>query len=72
MYKSITMHGFIVSRLEEKHIAAFFAEIPPKVASGEIKDREDICNGLETVGDVILAVQKGTNKVKAVIHITDE
>jgi len=70
--KSISMHGFIVSRLEEKHAATFFAEIPPKVASGEIKYREDIYNGLETVGDVILAVQKGTNKAKAVIHVADE
>ncbi|KIM41186.1 hypothetical protein M413DRAFT_72497 [Hebeloma cylindrosporum] len=70
--KSISMHGFIVSRLEEKHSAAFFAEIPPKVASGEIKYREDKYNGLETVGDVLLAVQKGTNKAKAVIHVADE
>ena len=70
--KSISMHGFIVTRLEEKHGAAFFAEIPPKVASGEIKYREDIYNGLESVGDVILAVQKGMNKAKAVIHVADE
>jgi NADPH-dependent curcumin reductase CurA len=66
------MHGFIVSRLEEKWSAAFFAEIPPKVASGEIKHREEIYNGLESVGDAILAVQKGTNKAKAVIHVADE
>jgi len=66
------MHGFIVFRLEEKHTAAFFAEIPSKVASGEIKYREQVYNGLESVGDVILAVQKGTNKAKAVIHVADE
>lgn len=66
------MHGFIVSRLEEKHTAAFFAEIPPKVASGEIKYLEDICNDLERVGDVMLAVQKGANKAKAVIHVAGE
>jgi NADPH-dependent curcumin reductase CurA len=70
--KSISIHGSIVSRLEEKHRAAFFAEIPPKVASGEIKYREEIYNGLESVGDAILAVQKGTNKAKAVIHVADE
>lgn len=70
--KSISMYGFIVSRLDAKHSAAFFEEIPPKVASGEIKYREDIYNGLETVGDVLLAVQKGTNKAKAVIHVADE
>ena len=66
------MHGFIVFRLEEKYNAAFFAEIPPKVASGGIKYKEDIYNGLESVGDAILAVQKGTNKAKAVVHVADE
>jgi NADPH-dependent curcumin reductase CurA len=66
------MHGFIYYRLEEKWSAAFFEEIPPKVASGEIKYREDKYNGLESVGKVILAVQKGTNKGKAVIHVAAE
>jgi len=70
--KSIRMQGFPVPRLEEKHNAAFFAEIPPKVASGAIKHREDVYNGLENVGEAILAVQKGTNKAKAVIHVADE
>jgi len=65
------MHGFIVFCLEEKHNAAFFAEILSKVASGEIKYREDIYNGLESVGGVLLAVQKGTNKAKVVIHVAD-
>ncbi|KAF9479962.1 NAD(P)-binding protein [Pholiota conissans] len=70
--KSISMHGFIVGRLEPKWGKEFFATIPPLVASGEIKHREDIYEGLEWVGDVLLAVQKGTNKAKAVIHVADE
>ncbi|KAF8965858.1 hypothetical protein BDZ97DRAFT_2074402 [Flammula alnicola] len=70
--KSISIHGFIVGRLVPKYGADFYATIPPKVASGEIKHREDVYNGLEKVGDVILAVQKGTNKAKAVIHVADE
>jgi len=70
--KSIRMQGFPVSRLEEKHNTAFFAEIPPKITSGAIKHREEVYKGLEKVGEAILAVQKGTNKAKAVIHVADE
>ena len=70
--KSIKMQGLVVYRLEEKHNPAFYTEIPRKVASGGIKHREDIYNGLESVGEAILAVQKGTNKAKAVIHVADE
>ncbi|KAF8157830.1 hypothetical protein B0H34DRAFT_706300 [Crassisporium funariophilum] len=70
--KSITIQGFIVGRLEANHGAAFYAEIAPDVASGKIKHREDVTNGLDKVGDVILAVQKGTNKAKAVVHVADD
>ncbi|KAJ7120596.1 hypothetical protein C8R43DRAFT_1090904 [Mycena crocata] len=46
--------------------------IPPKIASGELKYAEEITKGLDKAGDVILAVQKGTNKAKAVILVADE
>lgn len=70
--KSISMNGFIISRLLPKWSGEFFETVAPLVASGEIKHREDVSNGLETVGDVILAVQKGTNKAKAIIHVADD
>ncbi|KAF4617604.1 hypothetical protein D9613_006281 [Agrocybe pediades] len=70
--KSISMHGFIVSRLHAKYDDEFYKTLPPLVASGKIKHREDVWNGLESVGDVMLAVQKGTNKAKAVVHVADE
>ncbi|KAF9554607.1 NAD(P)-binding protein [Agrocybe pediades] len=70
--KSLTINGFVVFRLEDKHGADFRREIPPLVASGEIKHKEHVWNGLEAVGDVILAVQKGINKAKAVVHVADD
>uniref|UniRef100_UPI0031B8B3CB Ene-reductase 1 n=1 Tax=Cyclocybe aegerita TaxID=1973307 RepID=UPI0031B8B3CB len=70
--KSITMTGFIVSRIEPKYSAEFYKEVPAKVASGELKYREHVYNGLEKLGDVILAVQKGENKAKAVVHVADD
>jgi len=69
--KDITIRGFIVFRLIGKYLSEFYATVPEKLAKGEIKYREDVSHGLDKVGDVILAVQKGTNKAKAVIHVAD-
>ena len=41
----------------------------PLVASGEIKYREEVTEGLDQVGDVVLAVQKGENRAKAVVQV---
>ena len=70
--KSISMYGFIVDRLDPKLIAQFYAEIPPKVSSGEIQHREHVYYGLPNSGEAMLAVQKGSNTAKAVVHVADE
>ena len=70
--KSITMQGFIVGRIASKYEEEFYATFPPKIASGEIKYREHIFNGVEKTGDAIIAVLNGTNTGKAVIHVADE
>ncbi|KAF8157829.1 alcohol dehydrogenase [Crassisporium funariophilum] len=69
--KSLNMHGFIVHRLEHKYLEEFYNVMTPKVVSGQIKHREDVYSGLDKAGDVILAVQQGKNKSKAVIHVAD-
>ncbi|KAJ3502061.1 hypothetical protein NLJ89_g9056 [Agrocybe chaxingu] len=70
--KTISLHGFLVFHLEAKYIAEFYRELTPKVASGEIKYREHVYDGLASVGDAILAVQKGENRAKAIVHVADE
>ncbi|KAH8818704.1 hypothetical protein DL96DRAFT_1684337 [Flagelloscypha sp. PMI_526] len=71
--KGITLNGFITFRdLSPKWDAEFWKVMPEKVAKGEIKMKEDITKGLEKVGDVILAVQKGQNVGKAVVVIAEE
>lgn len=70
--KSITMQGFIVHRIQDKYEEEFYHNVPPKVASGEIKYREHVWNGLENVGEAIIAVQRGTNTAKAVVHVADQ
>ena len=51
---------------------AFYRDIPPMVASGQIKYTEDRSTGLESVGEAILSVQKGTNTGKKVIIVADD
>ncbi len=70
--RSINMQGFIVTRLYPKYLTQFYAEMSPRVASGEIKYREQVYDGLANSGEAISAVQKGQNTAKAVIHVADE
>ncbi|KAJ6587620.1 hypothetical protein DFH09DRAFT_1427840, partial [Mycena vulgaris] len=70
--RSLSLNGFLVLRLEQKYDAEFYATVPSALASGEIKYREDVTRGLETVGDSILRVQQGKNKGKAVVIVADE
>lgn len=70
--KSLSINGFLVSTLHPKYEEEFYATIPAKLASGELQYTEEVSIGLDKVGDVILAVQKGANKAKAVIKVADE
>ncbi|KAJ7830754.1 alcohol dehydrogenase [Mycena olivaceomarginata] len=63
--KCLHIHGILIFTLFPKYAEEFYATIPAKLASGEFKYTED-------VGDVILAVQKGTNKAKAVVVVAEE
>jgi len=70
--KSISMHGFIIGRIAKKYLKSFAEQVGPKVAAGEIKHREHVYQGLEQDGEANLAVQKGTNDGKAVVHVADD
>ncbi|KAF8530097.1 NAD-P-binding protein [Hysterangium stoloniferum] len=72
--KRLSFNGFIVSDLlkDETKAALFYSEFPPKIAKGEIKQREHVYRGLEQAGQAILDVQKGDNTAKAVIILADD
>ncbi|KAJ7478372.1 hypothetical protein FB451DRAFT_1131650 [Mycena latifolia] len=70
--KSLTINGLLVFHLEPKYDKEFYATIPRALAHGEIKYKEDVSKGLETVGDVILRVQQGKNNGKAVVVVAEE
>ncbi|KAJ7159263.1 hypothetical protein C8R43DRAFT_994283 [Mycena crocata] len=69
--KSMTISGIAVMRLGEKYEKEFYATIPAAVARGEFKYREDVVYGLDKVGDLMLAVQTGANKGKAVVVVAE-
>jgi NADPH-dependent curcumin reductase CurA len=66
------MQGFTVTRLHPKFVDQFYAEMTSKVVSGEVQHREHVYDGLVNAGEAILAVQKGHNTAKAVVHVADE
>jgi len=72
LYKSITMQGFIVSNLRPTYLNAFYKEVPPLVAAGKIKHKEDIRRGLESVGQAIVDVLTSGNTGKTVVVLDDE
>ncbi|PPQ71633.1 hypothetical protein CVT26_010594 [Gymnopilus dilepis] len=67
--KSLTVNGFVIIHFEGKYDEEFYRVMTPLVASGEIKYREEVTVGLDKVGDVVLAVQKGENRAKAIVQV---
>ena len=51
---------------------SFYKEVPEWIATGKVKIREEIEEGLEKVGYLFVAVQKGYNTGKAVIKVAEE
>ncbi|KAJ7334810.1 hypothetical protein DFH08DRAFT_749878 [Mycena albidolilacea] len=65
--KALHVHGVLVLDLLPKYQEEFYATIPPKLASGELKYSEDVSRGLNTVGDVFVGVLKGTAKPVVIV-----
>jgi len=70
--KELKISGFIVSSLHHKYLSRFYAEIPARVARGEIKYIEDVTEGLEHSCEALLDVVTGRNKGKSVILVARE
>jgi len=68
----LTIRGLLVGDWESKYGDEFYNEIPPKIARGEIRYTEHVVRTLDEAGQLILDVQKGDNKGKAVIVLANE
>jgi len=70
--KSISMTGFIMGRIQDKYQPEFDETVSRLVAECKLKHREHIFEGLERVGDAILACLSGSAKGKVVVKVASE
>lgn len=72
--KTLTIKGFLQAKLEAQaeDPSNFYKQMAALVESGQMKWNECIYEGLEMVGEVILAVQKGDNTAKAVVKVAGQ
>lgn len=66
--KRINIRGFIVSDYWQ-HMPEFLAEVAPLVATGKIKFRETVFEGIEKTPEAFLALFKGANTGKMVVKL---
>ncbi|RJF86598.1 NADP-dependent oxidoreductase [Oleomonas cavernae] len=66
--KRINIRGFIVVDYWQ-HLPEFLAEVAPLVATGKIKFRETVYEGIENTPDAFLALFKGANTGKMVVKL---
>ena len=66
--RRLTMRGFIV--LDHAHeMKAFVAEVAPLVASGRLRARETVVDGLESAPEAFLSMLRGGNIGKMIVRI---
>ncbi|HDR3017805.1 NADP-dependent oxidoreductase [Pseudomonas aeruginosa] len=68
--RSILLRGFINSEFIQQHYTDFQNEIGPRVASGEIKYREDIVDGLENAPQAFIGMLSGKNFGKLLVRVS--
>ena len=70
--RGVTVTGLFVGDYVADHHDAFLAEVAPHVASGAIRYREDIREGLETIPAAFSEMLKGGNFGKMLVRISDD
>jgi len=68
--RELTWQGFIILHHPE-YDPIFYADVPPAIARGEIRIKEDIRHGLETAEQTLIDQLEGNNFGKAVIIVAD-
>ena len=66
--RSLLVRGFIQTEFAE-HFDEFLAEIGPRVASGEIRYREDVVDGLLNAPEAFIGMLTGKNFGKRVVKV---
>jgi NADPH-dependent curcumin reductase len=70
--RGVTVRDLFVGDFVASHHDVFLAEVAPLVASGEIKYREDIRHGIETVPAAFAEMLRGDNFGKMLVQVSDD
>ena len=70
--RGVTVRNLFVGDYVESHHDAFLAEVAPWVASGQVRYREDIREGLENVPAAFAEMLKGGNFGKMLVRVSDD
>ena len=72
VWREITFHGFLFLSLLPKYSEEFYQTFPARVASGELKYKDDVVHGLENAGQALVNVLSGKNFGKCSVVVADE
>ena len=67
--KSLTLRGFIYHEFAEAHYPAFLREVGAGIATGRIRYREDIVDGLEQAPEAFIGLLEGRNFGKLIVRV---
>jgi hypothetical protein len=70
--RNVTVRGVAVGDYVESHHDAFLREVGPQVASGAVKYREDIRQGLETIPTAFAEMLRGDNFGKMLVQVAPD
>jgi NADPH-dependent curcumin reductase CurA len=70
--RSVAVRGLFVGDYVKDHHDAFLAEVAPQVASGAIRYREDIRQGLETIPAAFAEMLRGDNFGKMLVQVGED
>jgi NADPH-dependent curcumin reductase len=70
--RGVTVRGLFVGDFVEDHHDAFLREVGPQVASGAVKYREDIRQGLETLPTAFAEMLRGDNFGKMLVQVAPD
>ena len=70
--RGVTVRDLFVGDYVESHHDAFLAEIGPAVARGDVRYREDVRHGLETIPAVFAEMMRGGNFGKTLVQVGED
>jgi NADPH-dependent curcumin reductase CurA len=70
--RGVTVRDLFVGEFVESHHDAFLREVAPAVAAGQVKYREDIREGIETIPACFAEMLRGDNFGKMLVRVAPD